>query len=122
MTATSKKIVRIGGYYFVHDRFGLGPNDRIIRISGLGEELPQRIEGLVINIHSGKQIYTVGADPRHNPSDYYVYACEIGKEVPLEELTKLKEKLTKNITDFFETPTERFLSQCVSPERRTPCH
>lgn len=105
----------VSNYFFLKERFGVYRTNKIIKIDHLGDKLPQRIEGLVIDTETGIQEYTSGLDSsglpinsdlpinsnlRPRTSNLHVFACEIEKRVTPEELNEIKKKLIKRILDF----------------------
>jgi hypothetical protein len=109
-----EKTVKVGGYYYMRERLKSGdPTNWIIRIGGVGEKIPVAIYGLLINMKTGdiRVARRTGTQEAFwgDGSGEYVFACEVAKEVPEEELKKIKEALIKKISDFFEMPLDEFL-------------
>jgi len=94
--------VKIGGLYWLKQRFRCDRTGWIIKIIKLGEKLPQEIEGELLGSNSGQFSVTDGLS-HFNKSNTYVFACEIGDEVSREEKEQLKNKFLDKINLFFNS-------------------
>lgn len=100
---SKEKTVKIGGFYWLTERLrGPGRTGEIIKISRLGNEIPQLIEGEIFDTLTGG-MYTTNDFSLSiwDKSGRYVFACEIGDRVSKQELTEIITQFSNSITSFF---------------------
>lgn len=92
--------VKIGGFYWMKERFHAHRTGQIIKISKLGNVLPQEIEGELFNTKTGELSVTEGLS-YFGKSGQCVFACEIQDEASEQELAQIKIGVLDKITKFF---------------------
>ena len=86
----------INGYYWMTGQSDPFRTGKVMKVQGVVNGNPRRIDGVVFDPKTGALTVVVGP-PKH------VFASELGDELTPGELTHLKEEVLIRINKFFES-------------------
>src|SRR5688572_28341713 len=99
-----RKVI-IGGLYHLVGRFSSAPTSQIMRITGLVEDIPQRVYG-VVWLSNGATVRSFDPEKAHLwERDYPVFSCEIGTLLTEAEIAEHRTRAIQRIEEFWGADT-----------------
>lgn len=105
MKRTQKEF--IGKYFWLRKRFSVEKTPWIIKITGFGDSIPQKVHGELFNTDTGKVTITDNGKEKYswNEKGILCFSCEIDEYlypqgIPSEVLEGIKKELINKILAF----------------------